>query len=159
MNTPKTQPVKKITLGLISKDESGEKRAPSDIAKRRLRVIGRVNGFRKTSKNFGDRQSESTGFRGVFEASETINGEITQTWRATELFLPGFLDSELCDAFTQAASQDDSLSGASVDIAKVRKDLAVGYEWMADNLLPPTNDPFASIRTALASAPTPTLEG
>lgn len=153
----KKTPQKKISPALLAKDQDGEKRAPSDIAKRTLTVIGKVVGFSKTQKQFGDRLSESTAFRGVFEAQETgASGDVIAVHTATKLFLPQFIEAELEAAFKSSAL-GDSLS-PSVDIAvrigaRTRKDLAVGYEWTAENLLPPQVDALAHLRAAIENKP------
>ncbi len=153
---------KKISPALIARDENDEKRAPSDIAKRSLVIIGKVLGFSKSSKVFSDgKTSNSTAFRGIFEAEEKgPDGKTVAIHTSTKLSLPSFIETELESAFKEAAL-GDSLS-ASVDIAvkigaKARKELPTGYEWTAENLLPPQSDPFAAIRATPAPNASPAL--
>jgi len=156
-------PTKKITPALIAKDAEGNKLSVKEMRTKALRVIGRINGFSSTQKQFGDKVSVSTKFAGEFEATviEKETGKELERYVAPFAFFPEFLDGQLKAGISKAIQESQALT-ACLEIAleitvKPRPDLAVGYEWEAKNLLPPQGDSFANLRKLISTPSVPAL--
>lgn len=98
-----------------------------------FRLVGLVSRVRTVESSYG----ESFGLRGEFQATRTSDGA---KFASMEVFLPDFATQLVLGAFNAAkiaAGKDDVTVQISLDIGlKRRDDIAIGYEYTAEPVVP-----------------------
>ena len=116
-----------------------------------MRIMGSVSSLRSVQTTYGD----STGFKGQFEATNLLTGEL---FSGMEAFLPGIIEDKLVAEFQGREDQEAPLVFACDVFVQVSEgdddgDYA-GYEYSAAPLTEArAADPFAALRGDLPPLP------
>jgi hypothetical protein len=118
-----------------------------------MEVMGEVTGIETGKSDFKDENGETRDWTALIGQFRAQNCQTRNKYFAARCFLPAVVADHIIAQFTIGKAQGmQTLQFAILIGVKDAPDVAVGYEYYGQSLMPQENDPFAAIESKVEAA-------